>query len=114
MRSGKDMKYVFAFLAALGPVACGQGLANDPIYQALLANPPTEIPAQHLPLLRQGRASCDVFEEGTALQYMTCWWPSGIPVSSVTLTYYGPNPLNPPRPDKIAVPGSQTITAFAI
>mmetsp|Transcript_23863 Transcript_23863/g.43207 ORF Transcript_23863/g.43207 Transcript_23863/m.43207 type:complete len:113 (+) Transcript_23863:229-567(+) len=97
------MRVLLGMLAALGLVACGSSSQNDPIYLALKANPPTSIPDQHLPRLRQGRFSCDVFNEGRADQYMTCWWPQdGLrPVQTAAMTYFGPNPLSPPNPSKI-------------
>lgn len=102
--------YITALLGAL--TACGPSLSNDPIYAALKANPPTTIPAQFLPKLRQGRFACEVFNEGKGNQYMTCWWPSGKPVRSATLSYYGPTPISPPTPSKISVPGGAPITGF--
>ena len=99
-----------AFSLAL--TACGPAPENDPIYQALKANPPTEIPAKHLPKLRRGAVACDVYNEGKSNQYMTCWWPAGIPVSGVLYTYYGPSPLRPPHPSQITVPGGTTIKTF--
>ncbi|MGJ8627619.1 MAG: hypothetical protein ACSHXB_11735 [Sulfitobacter sp.] len=52
---------------------CGAHNANDPAFLALKANPPTSIPAKHLPKLRRGIVSCDLFNEGKSSQYMTCW-----------------------------------------
>lgn len=82
------MKRLISILAAFGLGACGTSPENDPIYLALKANPPTSIPDRHLPKLRQGIVSCDVFEEGTARQYMTCWWPAGKPTQAVGLHFY--------------------------
>lgn len=96
--------FILSFLAVLA--TCGSSPANDPVYQALRANPPAAIPDRHLILLRNGRASCDVFKEGTSQQYMTCWWPSSYqPTTSATLSYYGSNPFNPPEPSKLLAPG---------
>jgi len=90
-----------------GLVACGSAPENDTVYQALRANPPTEIPERHLEKLRQGRFSCDVREEGTARQYMTCWWPGS---RTAILTYYGGG-LRRPSPDKIIAPGGKPISS---
>ena len=94
----------------LALAACGPAPENDPIYQALKANPPTEIPAKHLPRLRRGAFACDVYNEGQANQYMTCWWPNG----SGTVAYltYFRGGLNPPRPESITVPGGTALTGY--
>lgn len=96
-------------VALLVLVSCGNRFENDPVYQALKANPPTEIPARHLPRLRRGSFSCDVFEEGTARQYLTCWWSNGLPPKSAYLSYYGGG-VKRPHPSKINAPGGQLIT----
>ncbi len=89
-----------ALIALYGLTACGHGSDNDPIYQQLKANPPTEIPARHVPKLKQGLKSCDVFNEGKLNQYLTCWSPNmGLVKYYATQLYYHPNPLHPPRPD---------------
>ncbi len=106
------MKRWVSFCAVAVLTACGPAPENDPIYQALRANQPTEIPAKHLPKLRGGRASCDVYNEGRADQYMTCWWPGGLPSSAAYLAYYGPNPISPPKPSQITVPGGAGVTGF--
>ncbi len=99
-------------IAALGLSACAQSVANDPVYLALKANPPTSIPARHLPKLRKDRFSCDVFNEGKASQYMTCWWPAGGSVPHVAkLTYY-PSGLRKPSPERIGAPGGATISKY--
>jgi len=96
-------------LAAGILAACGRAPENDPVYQALRANPPTEIPERHLEKLRQGRFSCDVYEEGTAQQYMTCWWPrAGNTVAY--LSYYGGG-LRRPTPDGYVTPG-EGVTGY--
>ncbi len=101
---------LLAILLALA--ACTNDRENDPVYQQLKANPPTEIPARHLPKLRTRLASCDVYNEGDRFnQYMTCWWPGGAP-SGAYLTYYGANPLYPPTPSMISVPGGRNITEY--
>lgn len=98
--------------AALALTACGSSSDNDPIYLALKANPPTKIPAKHLPKLRRGIVSCDVYKEGTAGQYMTCWWPAG-GSNFATLTYYGAGQgLRRPHPKNIIAPGGKYITGF--
>ncbi|MGH1454555.1 MAG: hypothetical protein ACRBBV_15425 [Paracoccaceae bacterium] len=107
-------KITALFALALGLAACGPAPENDPIYQALKANPPTEIPAKHLPKLRRGAFACDIYNEGQANQYMTCWWPadrSDPPVA--VLTYYGPS-LSSPRPEQITVPGGEPVTDFLL
>jgi hypothetical protein len=103
------MKRWVSFCAAAVLTACGTTPENDPIYQALRANQPTEIPAKHLPKLRGGRASCDVYNEGRADQYMTCWWPSGLPVQTASLSYYGAG-LTRPRPENIIAPGGIPVS----
>ncbi len=104
------LKYLILFLANSGLTACGP--KNDPRYLALKANPPTQIPAKHLPKLRRGIVSCDVYDEGKASQYMTCWWPANGSVPPVAaLTYYGGG-LRRPHPDNIIAPGGEPITDF--
>ncbi len=103
------MKRVCALMALFGLVACGPSPENDPIYQQLKANPPTEIPARHLPKLRRGIVSCDVFEEGMPRQYMTCWWTSGWPPSGAYLTYYPPRIGRSPSPERVTVPGGTRV-----
>lgn len=104
-----QMKQLCALIALLGLTACGSG-ENDPIYQALKANPPTEIPERHLPKLRRGIVSCDVFQEGTPKQYMTCWWPySGSDPHVAYYSYYGGG-LRRPHPSNLSVPGGKSIT----
>ncbi len=102
---------IITITAALSLSACAQSVANDPVYLALKANPPTSIPARHLPKLRKGRFSCDVFNEGKASQYMTCWWPGGLPSSAAYLSYYSPG-IPRPHPSKIMAPGGQPITEY--
>lgn len=82
------MKRWVSFCAVAVLTACGPAPENDPIYQALRANPPTEIPAKHLPKLRRGGVSCDFFNEGRVDQYMTCWWPAGKPTQVAGLHFY--------------------------
>ncbi|GGO53197.1 hypothetical protein SAMN05444398_10158 [Roseovarius pacificus] len=101
-------------VVVLALTACGPRPENDPIYQALLADPPTSIPARHMPKLRGRHVACDVYNEGRSDQYMTCWWPSGKPVSSVYLTYYGPSLLLPPHPSRISVPGGRGVKTFRV
>ncbi len=101
-----------AITLALSLAACVSSRENDPVYQQLKANPPTEIPARHLADLRKGYFSCDVYNEGDrARQYMTCWWPGGAP-SAAALTYFRPNPLRPPVPSIISVPDGAPVTEF--
>lgn len=108
------MKYVFGLCAVLGLGACSSNPERDPVYLALKANPPTSIPAKHLPKLRRGIVSCDVFEEGAAQQYMTCWWPAGRSVPPVALlTYYGGG-LRRPHPDNIIAPGGEPISDYLL
>ncbi|WP_299165773.1 hypothetical protein [uncultured Tateyamaria sp.] len=97
------MKISLSILTALCLAACGSSSQNDPIYLALKADPPTEIPDRHVAKLRQGRFSCDVFNEGRSDQYMTCWWPQdGLrPVQTAYMSYFGPNPISPPEPSKL-------------
>jgi len=95
-----------AFSLALA--ACGPAPENDPIYRALKANPPTEIPARHLAKLRRGIVSCDVYNENQASQYMTCWWTSGLPPQGAYLTYYGPATPSP-SPTRITAPGGTRV-----
>ena len=98
--------------AFLGLSTCTAPVANDPIYAALKASPPKAIPAKHLPKLRNGRASCDVFNEGKASQYMTCWWPIGRSVPPVAiLTYYGGG-LQRPDPANIIASGGRPVTDY--
>jgi hypothetical protein len=105
------MKRWVSFCAAAVLTACGTTPENDPIYQALRANPPTSIPDQHLAKLRQGRLSCDVFHEGRSDQYMTCWWPQSFkPTRTAYLTYYGSSIVRPPTPSIISVPGGDLVT----
>ncbi|MEP5082533.1 MAG: hypothetical protein ABJR46_13845 [Tateyamaria sp.] len=106
------MRKAIGLCIVLGLAACGPALENDTVYLALKANPPTSIPAHHLKKLRGGRASCEVFEEGTARQYMTCWWPGGLPTSAAALSYYGPNRFTPPEPSRLFAPGGEPITEF--
>lgn len=91
--------------------ACGPSTQNDPIYQQLKANPPTTIPAKFLPDLRRGQFKCEVFNEGRANQYMTCWFPRGAP-SAAYLSYFGPSPIDPPHPSKLISSGGDPITEF--
>lgn len=96
--------------AALTLAACGPARENDRIYQALKADPPTEIPARHLGKLRRGMFSCDVLNEGRADQYMICYWPQSYkPTKTATLTYYAPNFLRRPKPSMITVRGGASI-----
>ncbi len=95
------MGKIIGFLVALSALTgCGPSPESDPIYQQLKANPPKEIPARHLPRLRRGIPACDVYNEGKANQYMTCWWSAGIgnPTAAAMLSYYRPNPMRPPHP----------------
>jgi len=104
-------KIIALFALALGLAACGPATENDPIYQALKANPPTEIPARHLPNLRRGQFSCDVGNEGRHNQYMTCWWPQSFkPTKTAYFTYYGPSIPHSPKPSMITVPGGHLIS----
>ncbi|WP_143163096.1 hypothetical protein [Roseovarius pacificus] len=105
------MKSLILLCAALALTACGPRPENDPIYQALLADPPTLIPARHMPKLRGGHVACDVYNEGRSDQYMTCWWPQdGLkPVQSAYLTYYRPSVIRPPTPSMISVPGGAPV-----
>ena len=64
--------------AALVFAACAAPLDRDPIYLALKARPPTQVPADRQVDLRKGHATCDVFNEGQLIkQYMLCGWPGG-------------------------------------
>ena len=101
---------VIVITTAFGLTACATTPENDPIYARLKANPLTEIPPQYLPRLREGNFACDVFNEGRADQYMTCWWPSGLPAQTANLTYYGPNGLRRPHPSNISTPGGKPIS----
>lgn len=103
---------VFPALLAVLLAACSPSAENDPIYRALLENRPTEVPARHMARLRRGLASCDIFNQGKLTQYMTCWWPGGRPVSGAGLYYYPPNPLSPPHPSKLIVPGGPKVTTL--
>ncbi|MCX7568343.1 hypothetical protein OS189_18555 [Sulfitobacter sp. F26169L] len=105
------MKRLLAVLTAgLLIGACGPSPQNDPIYQALVANPPTQVPAELIPRLRSDRPACEVFNQNKLNQYMTCWWPRGIPKSSAYLAYYRPNPVSPPHPSKLISSGGRPIT----
>ena len=100
-------------MALLGLTGCGVDPEKDPVYQRLKANPPTEIPARHLPKLRRDIVSCDVHEEGTPRQYMTCWWPQSLSVPHMAiLTYYGAGNLGRPHPRGVSVPGGEPITDY--
>lgn len=99
------MKHAGFLSAALALASCGPSPNDDPIYQALLANPPTQVPAKFVPFLRKAVASpeaCEVFNEGLSNQYMTCWWSSGSPRSAASVKYYPPSPLKPPTPDRLS------------
>ena len=89
-----------AFAAiGIGLSACGPSLQNDPIYAALKANPPTQVPVDVARKLRSGtRSECEVQNEGQSNQYMTCWFSSGLPPQSATLSYFAPSLLSPPSP----------------
>jgi hypothetical protein len=103
------MKEYALFALGLLVSGCSPSPDNDPVYAALKANPPTEIPSKYLPQLRERRSACDVFNEGKPnQQYMTCWFPSGAP-SEAYLAYFAPNPLSPPHPSKLISPGGQTV-----
>ncbi|MEP3826793.1 MAG: hypothetical protein ABJM47_01790 [Lentilitoribacter sp.] len=82
------MKYVLLLIAAISLGACSTSAGNDPVYAALKANPPTAIPAKHLPRLRRGTVSCDFFNAGQQGEYMTCWFPSGKPTKTAQLYFY--------------------------
>jgi len=86
---------IFAVICAIGLTACGTTVDNDPIYRSLLANPPVSIPAVDLAKLRKGLWSCNVFKEGQPDQYMTCWFPSGLPPSLGHFAYFGPGLVRP-------------------
>lgn len=98
------MKAFLGMLAALGLVACGSSSQNDPIYLALKANPPTSIPPADLAKLRAGKVACNIFNEGEANEYQTCWWPSGRPLGAAQLHFYRPAVRGG------IVPGSRPIT----
>ena len=108
------MRKIVYLLVAIGVSACGASSQNDPIYLALKTNPPTSISTRHLPKLRQGIVSCDVFEEGTARQYMTCWWPAGGSVPPVALLTYHGGGLRRPHPDNIIAPGGDPISGYLL
>ncbi len=82
------LKYMTLLLAALALASCGSGRENDPVYLALKANPPTSIPERDLAKLRAGKAACNLYEEGTANEYQTCWFPSGKPIQTAQLYFY--------------------------
>lgn len=105
---------LFSLVAALllSLAACGTTVETDPIYARLKANPPTEIPARYLPRLRDGNFACEVFNEGRADQYMTCWFSGGLPASGAYLSYFGPNGLRRPDPSNIVAPGGEPITEY--
>lgn len=93
-----NARTIFAAVMTMGLVACGPSPENDPVFLALKANPPTEIPARHLPKLRESRSSCDVFNEGQPSEYMTCWLPVGFTEPLVArLRYFGPGLIRPNR-----------------
>lgn len=91
---------------------CGLSPKNDPVYLALKANPPKEIPARHLPKLRKNIPSCDVFNEGRLSEYMTCWLPAALSVPHVaSLSYYGPGTILP-DPTMLVEAGGNSITGY--
>lgn len=91
-RAGARAALIAAMVAGLG--ACGPRPENNPVYLALKANPPKEIPARHLPKLRKNRPSCEVFNQGQPGAYMTCWLPVALGVPPVaSLSYYGPGTI---------------------
>ncbi len=105
-------KITALFALALGLAACGPATENDLIFHALKANPPTRIPAKHLPRLRRGAVACDVYNEGQASQYMTCWWPASRSTPPVAyLSYYGGG-FRRPHPDNIIAPGGKPISDY--
>lgn len=108
------MKRLLAVLTAgLLIGACGPSPQNDPIYQALLANPPTEVPDEFLVDLRNGRSQCKTFNIKRADQYMICWFATGVTRSgrpAMTISYYGPSPINPPSPNQIISQGGLPLT----
>lgn len=91
-------------IALLMLAACGVSSEDDPIYLALKANPPTSIPPADLAKLRAGRIACNIFNDGEANEYQTCWWPAGKPLAVAQLHFYRPAI----RGD--IVPGSRQIT----
>lgn len=105
-------RFSASLLAALALTGCGAAPEKDVIYQALRSSPPTEIPPTHLAKLRRGAVACDVYNQGRVDQYMTCWWPSGLPSSKAYLSYYRPNPVAPPNPAQISVPGGDAVTTY--
>lgn len=110
------MKRLLAVLTAgLLIGACGPSPQNDPIYQALLANPPTTIPKNIRPFIRNGQSQCEVFNRDRSDQYMLCWFKvdillaNGTPTRAASVSYYGPSPLNPPDPSKIIARGGRPV-----
>ena len=97
---------------ALGLAACAVPPERDPIYQALKANPPKEIPARHLPRLRRDRASCDTFNKGHMDEYTTCWLPYGGSDPHVAmLKYFGPGLIRPDT-DFWGMNGAASISGY--
>ncbi|GGO53212.1 hypothetical protein SAMN05444398_10153 [Roseovarius pacificus] len=105
------MKSLILLCAALALTACGPSGKNHPVYKELKANPPTSIPARHLPKLRRGVVSCDVYNEGRADQYMTCWWPSYSIPPVAYLSFYGGG-LLPAHPSHIMSRGGEPVTDY--
>lgn len=104
------MKLIYSLCAILGLTACAPSPQNDPIYQALLANPPTTIPSEILPRLRSGDDVCTVFNQDQRNQYMTCWWVRGEPPQQAYLAYFPPNLFSPPEPFGIPVHSGTTVS----
>lgn len=58
--------------AALVFAACAVPLDRDPIYLALKARPPTQVPADRQADLRKSHATCDVFNEDNRASSTCC------------------------------------------
>ena len=58
--------------AALVVAACAAPLYRDPIYLALKARPPTQVPADKQADLSKGHATCDVFNEDNRASSTCC------------------------------------------
>ena len=110
-RRGGGARAVFTAVMALGLSACGPPSGTDPVYLALKANPPTEIPARHLPKLRRNIPSCDKPSEGGSVGSMLCWWPSRRSDPHVAmLTYYDRSVL--PSSVRLSAPGGEPISDY--
>jgi len=114
---GKIMRnIVFSLLLGSLVGACSSQIDNDPIYQALLANPPVEVPKALLPRVLQRKIGCEVYNQGQPeTQHMVCFFPGGSrPVKDATMGYYAPRPLNPPVPSDVQFPGGKPLGLVVI